>query len=175
MKFTIAIAAIVALVPIALAASSADNSAAVADPAPTEFDNSPVNKTVAVAGVDFDDSPLNDTTTDSELVERKVTKNSGLTIRAYRNKGCSGPLVPFSNVQYDHAYGVTIKSYSTSRRLRMGEVLNLYGKVGNNRCGRVTSHTPQIMGAGCHPLGGGSVEGASCFKLWRHMGFIYKD
>ncbi|KAL8769317.1 MAG: hypothetical protein Q9209_004699 [Squamulea sp. 1 TL-2023] len=168
MKFLITITAFAALLPITLAVSSAADSEDVVpltDSAPTEANPSTANETIAIAGVDYDDTTLNEAAASHEnhLAERKVTRNSDLVISAYRNKGCSGPRVDVK-VRYDSAYDYPVKSYTTSRRLKMGEVISLYGKVGKNRCGQETSHTPPVMKKGCHGLGGGSVGGASCFK-----------
>ncbi|KAI4130705.1 MAG: hypothetical protein LQ338_001606 [Usnochroma carphineum] len=154
MKFSIAITAIVAFVPIALAA-----------PTP----------------IDLDDAVFNETMThENELVERKATRNSRLTINVHKGKGCTGVYVPYDNVQYDakipNPYGKDhpFQSYEISRNLIPGEVLNfMSGDFDNDVCARVTSHTPQAMRKGCYALGGGTGGGASCFQLWRHQGFIY--
>lgn len=155
MKFTIAVTAIVALLPIALAA-----------PTPVDID---------------DAAAFNETVThENDLVERAPPKKSGLTIMVFEKKGCSGPTVPFYNVKYDakHAnpFRKQFQSYELSRNLLPGETINLMsGNFDNDVCARVTSHTPQLLRKGCHPMGGGTAAagGASCFKLWRHQGFIY--
>ncbi|KAL8787311.1 MAG: hypothetical protein Q9213_002302 [Squamulea squamosa] len=174
MKFLITITAFAALLPIALAVPSPadfDDVIPLTDSAPAETNPSTAaNETIAIPGVDYDDDEA--AASHENVLAERATRNSGLTISAYRFKGCSGPRVDVK-VRYDSAYGYPIQSYTTSRRLKMGEVLSLYGQVGKNRCGRETSHTPQMMKKGCHGLGGGSAGGASCFKVWRHQGFIY--
>ncbi|KAL8920197.1 MAG: hypothetical protein Q9172_004609 [Xanthocarpia lactea] len=161
MKFITTITAFAALLAIALAVSTPDDSEDIiilADSATTETHDPTANETVAIAGIDYEETTLNEPAlSKDELVQRALTKKSGLTISAYRNKGCSGPLVDVK-VLYDKGYGYPIKSYRTSRTLKYGEVLSLFGKVGKNRCGRETSHTPPRMGKGCHALGGGSDE-----------------
>ncbi|KAI4243466.1 MAG: hypothetical protein L6R40_003468 [Gallowayella cf. fulva] len=185
MKFNILLATLVALLPVALAVpatadiddSISTNTLPLADPTPAATIESTLNDTAVAptdSAVDLDDDASYETMQrENEIVERRATKNSGLVIKVYRNRNCQGPIVPFTNVQYDHGYFVRFQSYSISRRLKLGETLSLYGTVGKNWCGRETSHTPQQMSAGCKPLGGGSAGGASCFKLWRRQGFIY--
>lgn len=101
MKFTTTITAIVAFLPIALAA-----------PAPVAFDNTIFNETM---------------THENELPERKLSKNSGLTLQAYRSKGCAGVLFENVNVQYDAKVSQPFpyKSYKLSRSLLIGETLNV--------------------------------------------------
>ncbi|KAL8798304.1 MAG: hypothetical protein Q9182_006777 [Xanthomendoza sp. 2 TL-2023] len=182
MKFTIVIAAITAFLPFALAVPATDDLAspdttAPTDPTPSPPTDSPLNSTVATvdSAVDLNDSNSYTTAarTNNVLEARKLTRNSGLLIKAYRNKNCLGPLVPFDNVRYDELKPAKFQSYWISRGLHLGETLSLYGQVGGDWCGQETSHTPWGMSGGCKPLGGGSVGGASCFKLWRHQGWIY--
>ncbi|KAI4271989.1 MAG: hypothetical protein L6R38_006718 [Xanthoria sp. 2 TBL-2021] len=178
MKFITTITALAALLPIiTLAVASpadSDDVVALEGSVPTGTSNSAApNNTAAVEGIDYDDTTPNEAALhENDLAERRVTKQSDLTISVYRNQGCSGPRMDVK-VRYDTGYTFPIQSYRTSRTLKPGETLSLFAKTGNNRCGRETSHTPPRMGKGCHGLGGASVGGASCFKLWRHMGFIY--
>ncbi|KAL8978909.1 MAG: hypothetical protein Q9177_006276, partial [Variospora cf. flavescens] len=115
MKFTIAITALMALLPIALGA-----------PAPTDIEESnaalgdPIN-------LDVDESLFNVTAHVNELVERKAQSSrfSKLNIKAFKNPGCKGPLVEFNNVKYDARNVFPFKSYTTSRRMKLGETINL--------------------------------------------------
>ncbi|KAL8998053.1 MAG: hypothetical protein Q9169_002821 [Polycauliona sp. 2 TL-2023] len=171
MKFITTITALAALLPIttlaAVPPAEADEVIVLDNSAPAEtFDAPPANATDAVAGVDFDPAPLSE----RDLEERGP--QSSLTITVYRNRGCSGPSYPIK-AKYDSGYAFRIQSYKTSRRLKWGEVISLYGAKNGNTCVRETSHTPMAMAPGCHGLGGGSVNGASCVKLWRRQGFIY--
>lgn len=174
MKFITTITALAALLPIlglAIATPAAsDDVIDLEGSAPTQIPNPAApNNTVAIEGVDYDDTPLNE----NDLAVRALTKQSDLTINIYRNKGCSGPRLD-ARMLYDTGYIFPIRSYITSRQLKRGEVLNLYAADKyKGKCGRVTSHTPQGMGKGCHALGGGSAGGASCIKLWRHGGLVY--
>ncbi|KAI4091853.1 MAG: hypothetical protein LQ348_007530 [Seirophora lacunosa] len=184
MKFTIAIATLVALLPLALGApASADldeSSAALGDT--VELGESPFNVTAPETelGVpaDFDESPFNASAPENELVERKSQspKRSKLNVKAFRDPGCKGPLIEFNNVKYDSRNPAPFRSYSTSRKLKLGETLNLMsGSYGGDVCAKVTSFTPPTMGKGCHELGGNTAKkgSASCFRLWRRQGFIY--
>ncbi|KAL8680735.1 MAG: hypothetical protein Q9186_003082 [Xanthomendoza sp. 1 TL-2023] len=191
MKITIAIAAIAAFLPIACAipasndAVSTDDTTAAAlalantAPSPITTIDSTLNET-AIASIDSSSVDLDESNsyasaarTNTLLHPRKVTRNSGLVIKAYREKNCYGPLALFDNVRYDEFKSAKIQSYWISRRLKRGETLSLFGQVGGNLCGRETSHTPMAMTGGCKSLGGGSVGGASCFRLWRRQGFVY--
>ncbi|CAO1597460.1 MAG: hypothetical protein LQ349_005024 [Xanthoria aureola] len=174
MKFITTITALAALLPLLTLAVATpavpDDVINLEGSAPTQIPNyAAPNNTVAIEGVDYDDTPLNET----DLAVRALTKQSDLTINIYRNKGCSGPRLD-ARMLYDTGYVFPIKSYITSRKLRRGEVLNLYAPDKyKGKCGRITSHTPLGMGKGCHALGGGSAGGATCIKLWRQQGFVY--
>ncbi|KAL8806637.1 MAG: hypothetical protein Q9200_004952, partial [Gallowayella weberi] len=112
MKFTIAIAAVAAFLPITLAfpatndlnAAVPTDTTALADPTPIAPIDPTINTTVASveSAVDLDPSNSYEAAArNDKLAERKLTRNSGLIIKAYRNKNCQGPLVPFENVRYD--------------------------------------------------------------------------
>ncbi|KAI4103489.1 MAG: hypothetical protein LQ339_004214 [Xanthoria mediterranea] len=160
MKFITTITALAALLPIlALAVATPavpDDVIDLEGSAPTQIANSAApNNTVAIEGVDYDDTPLNG---NGDLAGRALTKQSDLTINIYRNKGCSGPRLDV-RMLYDTGYQFPIRSYITSRKLKRGEVLNLYAPDKyKGKCGRVTSHTPQKMDKGCHALGGWREE-----------------
>lgn len=111
MKFSIAITAIVALLPIALAA-----------PASVFLD---------------DDASFNETSTHgNELEERytRITKQSQLTIQVYKKEGCKGPLYENKNIRYDdkHAQPFRYKSYKLLQPLVMGEVSSFRSFPANN-------------------------------------------
>ncbi|KAL9015819.1 MAG: hypothetical protein Q9185_006811 [Variospora sp. 1 TL-2023] len=150
MKFTVAITALMALLPLALGA-----------PAPTDIEES----NTALGGpinLDVDESLFNVTAQVNELVERKAQSSrfSKLNIKAFKNPGCKGPLVEFNNVKYDARNVFPFKSYTTSRRMKLGETLNLMsGEYGGDKCFKVTSFTPPIMGKGCHEIGGNTAKG----------------
>ncbi|KAI4169965.1 MAG: hypothetical protein LQ346_008916, partial [Caloplaca aetnensis] len=157
MKFSIAITAIVALLPIALAA-----------PASVFLD---------------DDASFNETSTHgNELEERytRITKQSQLTIQVYKKEGCKGPLYENKNIRYDdkHAQPFRYKSYKLLQPLVMGESLKLMSDdYDNDVCARVTSHTDYTkpLAKGCYALGGdtGKFGSSQCFQLIRYTGFTY--
>ncbi|KAL8644401.1 MAG: hypothetical protein Q9210_007273 [Variospora velana] len=138
-----------ALLPFALGA-----------PAPADIDEfgaapgDPIN-------FDVDETLFNGTAHENELVERKAQSSrfSKLNIKAFKNPGCKGPLVEFNNVKYDARNVFPFKSYTTSRKMKLGETLNLMsGEYGGDKCFKVTSFTPPIMGKGCHEIGGNTAK-----------------
>ncbi|KAL8978930.1 MAG: hypothetical protein Q9205_005615 [Flavoplaca limonia] len=177
MKFITTITALAALFPIiALAAAPTAEPEEIVDlddKVPTEtLDIPAANITTAIAGIDYEASSPDEPALNERDLEERATKQSDLTIQLYRNKGCRGASFEVK-ARYDTGYKFKIQSYKTSRTMKLGEVLSLYGGYGGDKCRRQTSWTPQRMGKGCHELGGQSVGGAKCIKLWRHQGFIY--
>ncbi|KAL8922015.1 MAG: hypothetical protein Q9208_005469 [Pyrenodesmia sp. 3 TL-2023] len=171
MKFSVAITAIVALLPIALAA-----------PAPAALDGDVLDGGVLSGDVlddtVFDDVAFNETTTQDNELERRMTRESQLSIQVYKNKGCKGPLFENKNIKYNDKMQQPFeyKSYKLLKPLLWGETLRLMsGQFGGDKCARVTSHTSKPLKKGCYELGGdtGKIGNSQCFQLIRSQGGFY--
>lgn len=112
MKFSIAITAIVALLPITLAA-----------PAPAVLDGDVLDGDVLNDAV-LDDAAFNETATHENELERRMTRQSQLSIQVYKKKGCKGPLYENKNIKYNDkmAQPFEYKSYKLLQPLMWGEV-----------------------------------------------------
>ncbi|KAL8669060.1 MAG: hypothetical protein Q9168_006330, partial [Polycauliona sp. 1 TL-2023] len=89
-----------------------------APPSTDSVDSTPANATAAVAGVDFVDTPLT-----ARDLEERASKQSDLDIVLYVNKGCVGAQYRARAI-YDNGYAFPIKSYKTSRTLKLGETIS---------------------------------------------------
>ncbi|KAL8749298.1 MAG: hypothetical protein Q9184_006865 [Pyrenodesmia sp. 2 TL-2023] len=160
MKFSIAITAIVALLPIALAA-----------PAPVVLDGGLLDGDVLDDTV-LDDAAFNETMTHTNELERRVTREPQLTIQVYKKKGCKGPLFENKNVKYNDkiAQPFKYKSFKLLQPLLEGETLRMMtGQFGGDVCAKVTADTRRPLAKGCYQHGGdtGKLGDSQCFQLIR--------
>ncbi|KAL8929299.1 MAG: hypothetical protein Q9208_001382 [Pyrenodesmia sp. 3 TL-2023] len=171
MKFPIAITAIVALLPLTLTAPTST------DLSDTAFDETPYEPFDGTFDEAFDETL--DETPDTSLLPRSPkppkTKIPPVSIRTYLQPACAGTPLYFPKVAYNKEHPAKYTSYSISRDLLPGEVLDIMGnnklpggrELTNDPCAVTTSHTPQGLKKGCYELGGESRgKVATCFRLW---------
>ncbi|KAL8750492.1 MAG: hypothetical protein Q9184_006409, partial [Pyrenodesmia sp. 2 TL-2023] len=166
--FTIAIAAGLALLPLtSTAPTSTDLSDTTQDDILYETFDGTLDETL-------------DETPNTSLLPRgnkpPKSKIPPISIRTYLQAGGAGTPWYFPKVAYNKEHLANYTSYSISRDLLPGEVLDI---MGNNKlpggreltkdlCAVVTSHTPQGLKKGCYELGGESGgKVATCFRLWK--------
>ncbi|KAI4178078.1 MAG: hypothetical protein LQ346_007570 [Caloplaca aetnensis] len=169
MRLIIATIALVALLPFALTAPTSTD---LSDTAPDTTLGDTFDDTFDDTSDDTPNEALDDT---PDLLPRgrkpPKPKIPPISIRTYLQAGCGGTPWYFPKVHYHDLHLANYTSYSISRDLLPGEVLDILGNGGkelyNDMCAMVTSHTPQGLKKGCYELGGDSKgKVATCFRLW---------